>query len=176
MGSLYQFFPNKLSLAEALRDGYIKNIEQSWISLGRQASAISAKELSCRVVELQVEIMKNHPAMLKLLEVPPVSHARRELIRTRIAEMLMAHQPRLSSGRALRVASVVQQVSRGLLSLFAQTSASEKAEILEEFNAVLTGYLVPQLKGERSSPSSKAGRSRLAASVRKGVKIEQHLP
>jgi AcrR family transcriptional regulator len=146
VGSLYQFFPNKLSLAEALRNQYVGNIEQSWITLGHQAAAMNAEDLTCRLVELQIEIVKNHPVLLTLLDVLPISHARRELIRTRIAEVLMAHQPGMSSATALRIASVVQQISRGLLSLYAQAGASEGIAIIKEFKAVLTGYLVPKLK------------------------------
>lgn len=145
VGSIYQFFPNKLSLAEALRNRYVKEIEQSWITLGQQAAAMSAEDLTCRLVELQVEIMKNHPVLLTLLDVPPVSRARRELIRTRIAEVLISHQPRMSRATALRIASVVQQVSRGLLRLYAQADANEGAAIIDEFKSVLTGYLVPKL-------------------------------
>lgn len=146
VGSLYQFFPNKLSLAEALRDQYVRNIEQSWIELGRQAAAMNAEDLTCRLVELQVDVMKNYPVLLTLLDVPPISHARRELIRTRIAEVLISHQPRISRTTARRIASVVQQISRGLLSLYAQASASEGIAIIKEFKLVLTGYLVPKLK------------------------------
>jgi len=146
VGSLYQFFPNKLSLAESLRDKYVRSIEQSWIALSRQAARMSSEVLTCRLVELQIEVMKNHPVLLTLLDVPPISHARRELIRTRIAEVLIAHQPRMPRSTALRIASVVQQISRGLLSLYARTAAGEKRSIIREFNAVLTGYLVPRLK------------------------------
>lgn len=146
IGSLYQFFPNKRSVAEALRDQYVKEIEQSWIALGRQAAALSAEDLTCRLVRLQIEIIKTHPALLALLDVPPASHKRRELICARIATVLMAHKPRMLRTTALRIASVVQQVSRALFTLYAQTDGDEKIATIEEFKSVLTGYLVPKLK------------------------------
>jgi len=146
VGSLYQFFPSKLSVAEALRNQYIKNIEQSWIVLGRQAASMSADVLTCRLVELQIEIMKNYPVLLTLLDVPPISPARRTLIRKRIAEVLISHQPSMSRATALRIASIVQQVSRGLLSLYAHARTNERIAVIEEFKLVLTGYLVPKLK------------------------------
>jgi len=146
VGSLYQFFPHKRAVAEALRNQYVRNVEQSWITLGRQAGDMNAEDLTSRLVELQVEIIKNHPVLLALLDVPPISHARRELIRTRIAEVLIARQPRMSRAAALRIASVVQQISRALLSLYAQAGVSEGIAIIEEFKSVLTGYLVPNLK------------------------------
>jgi AcrR family transcriptional regulator len=147
IGSLYQFFPNKRSVAEALRAQYIKEIEHSWTALGRQAATLSAEHLACRLVSLQIEIAKSHPALLALLDIPPTSHTRagRELIRARIAGVLMAHTPRMSRTAALRIASVVQQVSKGLLTLYAQTCADEKIAIIEEFKSVVTGYLVPKL-------------------------------
>ena len=146
VGSLYQFFPNKLSLAEALRDQYVKKIEQSWITLCGEAADLNAEALTYRLVELQIGIIKNHPIVLALLEIPPVSHARRELIRRRIAEVLIAHKPHMVRATALRVASVVQQVSRGLLSLYAQAEAGERTAIIAEFKSILTGYLAPKLK------------------------------
>lgn len=146
VGSLYQFFPHKLAVAEALRNHYIRNIEQSWITLGRQAAEMSAEDLTSRLVGLQIEIMKNYPALLALLDVPPASQARRELIRARIAEVLISRKTHMSKATALRIASVVQQVSRGLLILYGRTDADERTAIIDEFKSVLTGYLVPKLK------------------------------
>jgi AcrR family transcriptional regulator len=146
IGSLYQFFPNKRSVAEALRDEYVKEIEQSWVTLGRQATSLAAENLTCRLIKLQVEIIKSHPALLALLDVPSRSPRRRQLVRARIAAVLVAHRPRMSKTVALRIASVVQQVSRGLLALYAQADTDEKNAMIEEFKSVLTGYLMPKLK------------------------------
>ncbi|MGB6198224.1 MAG: TetR/AcrR family transcriptional regulator [Candidatus Acidiferrales bacterium] len=148
IGSLYQFFPNKPSVAEALRAQYVKDIEQSWTVLARKAAALSAGHLAGRLASMQIELVKSHPALLALLDVPPTAHtpARRELIRVRIATVLMAHKPRMSRAMALRVASVVQQVSRALLTLYAQTDPGEKFAMIEEFKSVLTGYLTLKLK------------------------------
>ena len=145
VGSLYQFFPHKLALAEALRNQYIRKIEQFWITLGRQAAQMSAPDLTARLVELQIEIIKNHPVLLALLDVPASSPARRELIRGRIAEVLNSHNSRMSKATALRIAAVVQQISRGLLSLYARAEDNERIAIIDEFKSVLTGYLVPKL-------------------------------
>lgn len=146
IGSLYQFFAHKPAVAEALRNHYIRNIEQSWITLAGQAAEMSAEDLTSRLVELQIEIMKNYPVLLALLDVPPASHARRELIRARIADVLSSHKPHMSKATALRIASVVQQISWGLLILYGRVAANEKIAITDEFKLVLTGYLVPKLR------------------------------
>ena len=150
IGSLYQFFPNKRSVAEALRSQYIKNIEQYWITLAEQANALTAEELVGRLVALQLQIIEHHSALLALLDLPPTPRTskQRELIRTRIATVLISHKPRLSKTTAARVAAVVQQISRGILMLYGKTEASQKSAVIEEFKAVLTGYLVPKLKSK----------------------------
>lgn len=148
IGSLYQFFLNKPSVADAIRAQYLNEIEQSWAALARQAADLDADVLACRLVSLQLEIVKSHPALLALMDVPPSPRAttRRELIRARIATVLIAHKPRLSRTAAMRIASVVQQVSRGLLTLYSRADADQKIAIVDDFKAVLKGYLVPKLK------------------------------
>jgi AcrR family transcriptional regulator len=148
IGSLYQFFPNKVAVAEAIRDQYIESVEQPWVALSRVAAKLSAEQLACRLVGLQLEVIRNHPALLALLDVPVTSHTtrRRKLMRARIAAVLVAHKPRMPKGEALLVASVVQQISRSLLGLYTKADAEEKPAIMEEFKAVLSGYLVPKLK------------------------------
>jgi AcrR family transcriptional regulator len=148
IGSLYQFFPNKPAIAEAIRAQHITEIEQSWLALARETGALSAEDLAHRLVSLQIQIVKSHPALLALLDAPVVSstRTRRRLIRSRIATVLMSHKPRMPRVAALRIASVVQQVSRGVLTLYAQADAEEKSEMIEEFKAVLSGYLVPKLQ------------------------------
>jgi len=146
IGSLYQFFPNKLSVAEALRDQYVKEIEQSWIALAGEAADLTPTVLAGRLVGLQIEIVRSHPVLLALLDVPPASYRRRELIRARIAAVLTSHNRRISKTTALRVASVVQQVTRGLLVLYAKTDGRQKRAVIEELKSVLTGYLVPKLE------------------------------
>jgi AcrR family transcriptional regulator len=148
IGSLYQFFPNKRSVAEALRAQYMEEIQQYWLLLADQAAGLSAQELACRLVTLQLEIIKDYPALLGLLEIPSTTRTsrQRELIRTRIATVLIAHKPRMSKTTALRIAAVVQQVSRGLLVLYGRIDADQKGEMIQEFKAVLTGYLVPKLR------------------------------
>jgi AcrR family transcriptional regulator len=148
IGSLYQFFPNKQSVVEALRSQYIKEIEKSWIALEQRAAAMTAHQLADRLVGLHIEIVQNHPALLALMDVPPTSctPARRELIRARIASVLLAHNPHLSKPSASQVASVVQEISKGLLILYSKSEAKGKTAIIDEFKSVLSGYLVPRLK------------------------------
>jgi AcrR family transcriptional regulator len=162
IGSLYQFFPNKLSVAEALRAQYVEDVEQPWTVLARQAATLSAASLARRLASLQVEIVRTHPALLALLDVPPTSHSprRRELVRNRIATVLKAHKRRMPKATAFRIASVVQQVSKGLLTLYAQAGSDEQGRLIEELEAVLTAYLLPKL-GSAAPRSRRRTRRRM---------------
>lgn len=148
IGSLYQFFPNKQSVVEALRDQFIKDIAQSWIALESRAAGLSADALASQLVGLQIKIVTDHPVMLALMDVPPTecTPARREMIRARIAAVLIAHKPRIQKAVALRIASVVQEISKALMTLYAKSDSDGKAAILDEFKTALTGYLVPRLR------------------------------
>ena len=148
IGSLYQFFPNKKSVAEALRIQCIRQVEQYWIALTQEAPALSPEELICRLIVVQLEIVKAHPALLALLDVPPSTRTSkwREVIRARIAGVLVAHKPSLTPEAAMLSAGVLQHVSRGLLMLYGRTDPARKPIIVEEFKLVLKGYLLPKLK------------------------------
>jgi AcrR family transcriptional regulator len=149
IGSLYQFFPNKKAVAEALRVHCIQEVEHRWRALAGEAGGLSTEELADQLVAVQLEIVKAHPALLALLDVPPgtITSKWREVIRKRMAAVLIAHKPRLSQPAALRIAGVVQQVSRGLLMLYGRTDADQKAFIVEEFKCVLKGYLASKFHG-----------------------------
>jgi AcrR family transcriptional regulator len=151
IGSLYQFFPNKRVLAEAVRAQYLEEIESSWTALAAEAASLTTEKLACRLVTLQLELVKSHPALLALLDITPTPHTskRRGVIRARIAGVLVAHKPCLSISTATQIAAVVQHVSRGMLVLYAQTEALQRTQIVKEFQSVLTGYMVPRLRSSK---------------------------
>lgn len=147
IGSLYQFFPNKRAVAEALRAQHLEEIQQGWSALSGDAPSLTPEALAGRLVELQMETVRRHPALLALMDVPATSRtiARRKIIRARIAEVLRAHRPRLPEGAAQHTASVIQQVTRGMLALYARAAADQRDWIVDEFRALVMGYLVPKL-------------------------------
>lgn len=145
IGSLYQFFPNKEAVAEAVRAGHIGDIDAIWATLAHNAKKLSIEDLIDHLVSSQIEFVKSHRAFLPLLDAPSTASTwrRRELIRSRIAGVLLVRRPDLSRRRARQIGAVVQQIFKGMLVLYARAGVAEKKVVAKEFKAVLLGYLGP---------------------------------
>ncbi len=148
IGSLYQFFPNKESVVDALRARYVKDLERLWASLAAEAKRLTVEDLVSRLVRSQVNFAERHAAFLALFDAPPSANTprRREIIRGRIARVILKRNARIPRSETLRIASVVQQILKGLLTLYARADKAEKSVLVGEFTSVLNGYLLPKLK------------------------------
>ena len=148
IGSLYQFFPNKESLARALRTQHAQEYEELCAPLETQARTMSLERLVVRFVALMVKFVQQHPAYLPLLEAPSTTRipAARERHRQWIARLLLAHSPHLPQAKSLKIATVVIQINRGMMGLYAQSEPDERPWIVEEFNTVLNVYLTSRLR------------------------------
>jgi AcrR family transcriptional regulator len=67
IGALYQYFPNKLALAHALREQYGHEMAQRWTSLIADAAQLSVPVLADRVFDLMIGFFDEHPAYFTLL-------------------------------------------------------------------------------------------------------------
>lgn len=148
IGSLYQFFPNKESLARALRTQYAREYEQLCMPLETRARSMSVDELAGSLVSLMVEFGRRHPAFLNLVEAPSATRIpeARERHRQWIARLLRSHSPQLSAARSLAAATVVMQINRAMLTLYAHSAPEQRQWVVEEANAVLSAYLKLRLR------------------------------
>ena len=115
-------------------------------------ATLSLDRLAARFVALMVEFVQQHPAFLPLLEAPSTTRlpAARERHRQWIARLLIAHSPRLSKTRAIEIATVMMQINRGMMGLYAESTPDDRTWIVEEFTAVLSAYLMSRLRGSPS--------------------------
>ena len=157
IGSLYQFFPNKEALADAVRALYVEALGQSWTALATQAARLSTSDLAISLVELQIDILRRYPIFLALIDVAATRQnaLRRRFIGQKIAAVVRAHRPRMPKASVVRIASVVQRISRALLALYAHAPRNEKTAVVNELKTVLKCYLVARL-GSAMAPASKA--------------------
>lgn len=143
IGSLYQFFPNKESLARALRTQYVQEYEQSCAPLEARVRSMGVEELAGSLVSLMVEFGRRHPAFLNLVEAPSATRIPEAVERHRqwIARLLRAHSPHLAPTKSVATATIVMQINRAMLALYARSAPEQRQWVVEESNAVLSAYL-----------------------------------
>jgi AcrR family transcriptional regulator len=148
VGSLYQFFPNKDAVVEALGASYLEEYQEFWSDLRPEGPALGIDELVRRLLDYPIDFARKHPAFLPLLDLPPTahSHKRHGMVRDRMADALRAGRPRLSRAKASRMAAVVLQIILGCLTLYARADIEDRRAIVEEFKTVLAGYLRARLR------------------------------
>lgn len=139
IGSLYQFFPHKDAVVEALRAANSEAAAPLWSELIEAAPGLSASGLAAGLVELMQAMLRQCPAFAALLDAPRTAGSahRRDLFRQRVAAVLRARQPRLTPAAAQRTAAVVQHLLRGFASL--------GAAYAPEFEEIIAAYLQPRL-------------------------------
>jgi AcrR family transcriptional regulator len=121
IGSLYQFFPSKEALADTLVQNYVALLAADLEALQARAPDIDTRAL----VEGLFSVLRGHPqeraATMPLAEARMDERTRREtfryLLRRRIAAILRARSPTLSSEAARDRAIVVLQLMKAASSL-----------------------------------------------------------
>jgi AcrR family transcriptional regulator len=148
IGCVYQYFPDKESVARALHSWYGDQMEEQLAPIIEQAGDLSAEELAHRLVTMMVSFVDAHPAFLRLLEAP-IRFARspeaRYRLRNRIAEAFRAKNVGLSKDEAWMTANVTLQILKSLGALYAPAGSQEKLRVTREFQVVLSGYLTVRL-------------------------------
>ncbi len=149
IGSLYQFFINKEAVAEALLACYEEECGNLWAHLEAKAEHLSIQQLADRLIDLQVDFMEQHPALLSLLDNPGHTrppHSLKEVLHRRISSLLLAGRRTLSRAAANEIAVVVLKVTEGLFRLFGELKPTQRKRFASEFKLLLVCYLSTRLR------------------------------
>lgn len=150
IGSLYQFFPNKESITQALRTRYSRQFDELCAPLSVQAQTVNLEDLVRHLIGITVSFIDGHPAFLALMDAPATTRtpaAIRQVVRDRFAEMFLARKPRMSRAKAGHMAAVTLKILKGMNELYAEAHPSRKRHCIQEFQAVLVAYLNLRLEG-----------------------------
>jgi AcrR family transcriptional regulator len=145
IGSLYQFFPDKEAVLEALAVRHIDGVGEILAASQRLGEEASLEDIVALVVERIVAYAREQPFFGVLLVgagSPPVAHGaerlRRELARR--VELIIAYKP-ISPRRRRVVAAVCVDLLAALLPRTLDDSNRSRAAMLRELKLALGAYL-----------------------------------
>lgn len=144
IGALYNYFPDKQSVAFTLLHQYSQELEAHWKPLMQQVEAVTHGEFADTFIERITEFVQRRPAYLKLLAAPVRfrrDSATRRASRVAIANAFQAKNPTLSIEEALLAANVTLQMVRGMMTIYGEADLKGKNLVVAEFKKVLTLYL-----------------------------------
>jgi len=152
--TLYQFFPNKEAIADALVARYAMDLakEERAASIEELASA-PLEDAIQQVTEVVIEFHRKHPAFRTLYAEAPLSkdtleqkHLLSQTFIDHLSEVLRARNPKLDKQEALWSAEIVLTALIGFLPAIAGRKTSARSRTIDALNQMLVRYLEPVLK------------------------------
>lgn len=145
IGSLYQFFPTKQALVQALLEQFSAQLYAQLDQLVDKAPELDDAALALALSQLLVRFRRQHPAFVALAEAVPLadggaSEVRRHL-RSRLASLLRARIPALDPARAQAAAVVLLQWMKAAVALAAESGLRGRQAALNELQLAMQGYL-----------------------------------
>ncbi len=149
IGSLYQFFRTKESVAEALLQTQVDALWQRFDALAERAGSLATPELGRVLVRFFVEFRSEHPSFGTLVDMPgPPLQAVvgvRAKVRERVQGVLAKHAPAVDGDTLRAMAPIVQHSMKIAIALRADLDAADRAAAMRELETMLAGYLVARL-------------------------------
>ena len=170
IGSLYQFFPNKLALFNAIAVRYVDRSQALFSTfMTPEAAALPWGDLLDRAIDAFATFNRGEPGFRAILLNWRVSadmmvandEVNREFAR-RAARSLSAHAPGLGRARRALVATMVIEVVSTMLIVCARRTPAEADDVIAETKTMLRRYLEP-IVTEHARPHA---RTRVHATTR----------
>jgi AcrR family transcriptional regulator len=146
IGSLYQFFPTKEALAQALMDGYVETLQLRLKKLAASSLGWGSDQLGTQLIRVLVAFRRRHPAFVVLAEstasLPAVrGMAIREHLREELQALLARHAPHQESADLRAAAVVVLQLMKAAVALNAEPGLAGRRLALNQLQQALQLYL-----------------------------------
>jgi AcrR family transcriptional regulator len=144
IGSLYQFFPSKDALAEALFNRYVERMGLVLDGIAGRAAGLRPAQLADLLVDLMLDMRADRDVAMTLLNsVAAVVESRkppRYMVRSHVAAVLRAAKPGMSDEQSLASATVVTQFIK-TVPVLAEAEEHGGQGFVQEARRMLTLYL-----------------------------------
>jgi AcrR family transcriptional regulator len=143
-GSLYQYFPDKKAIAQALFEQQGEEAQERWKPLFAAVPGLEPAEIAERLVELLCSVIDERPAYLPLLIAPlklQRSAAARRRLREQFAKALRAKDGRLGPEESLLMANMTFQLLQGFGASYVRATTEERADLVREMKLALYAYV-----------------------------------
>lgn len=168
-GSLYQFFPNKQAIAQALADRFVTALRAARQDAFGSVDAVDATdtvdfarlrltEVLDRVVDPIVAFNIANPGFKALFARPDMpadltaaAQPIQQTVHAGVEELIAARAPDLPAAERRRTAQVSVRIFQAITPLVVAASGAERAAAIGELKKVLFGYLDPII-GDRITP------------------------
>jgi len=144
IGSLYQFFPSKEALAEALFNRYAERAAASFARVEELAPGRSARALADLLIDYRLALRTDRDATIALSSsVAGIVERRKPLgdaLRGRIASLLRAANGALSQDEAAAAAIIVSQVMK-IIPALAATEDERPLPLISEARKLMALYI-----------------------------------
>jgi AcrR family transcriptional regulator len=145
IGSLYQFFPTKEALAQALLEKYAQSLFEEVAKLAEQSKELDTGELAARLNTFLVTFRKRHPAFVMLTESSSVPAADgmsiRRRLRAELQALLTRRAPHRSTEEMYAVAVTVQQMMKAAIAIQAEPGMPGRQAALSQLQHAMQLYL-----------------------------------
>jgi AcrR family transcriptional regulator len=152
IGSLYQFFPSKEALAEALFNRFAERAAAAFARVEELAPGCSARELADLLIDHKLGHGTDRDVAIALSNVVAGIVERRkplgDALRGRIAAILSAGNPTLGPDEAAAAAVIVNQVMK-MVPALASTEDERAAALIGEVRKLLALYIAEVLRRRR---------------------------
>jgi AcrR family transcriptional regulator len=145
IGSLYQFFPTKDLLANALLLQYSKSLFQRFDALEDEAKSMSLEKLATRLFRMLIDFRADHPAMEVLIEAKRIPADQTVKIRNRLRRYITDILKHRGATRKIAVlepvAAAILQVMKSAAAINAEPDLPSRKIVLDELRTMLLLYM-----------------------------------
>jgi AcrR family transcriptional regulator len=148
IGTVYQYFPNKEALVQALRNQYVAEMVHRREQLEEATVGMTVAQMAHHLVEVTACFVNEHPAYYAVLDAPVKnqrSPQERQRLREGIAKAFRSRKRGLSPETAFQMANVALQILKSMHALYSDADPQEWQALVKEYKRAVAAYLESRL-------------------------------